>query len=101
MATEGEEEGEGADAAGISALGSEGAGFSVVAGGRVVGAGAGVGLAAGAESLADLRDSSFSVRYLIRYLTMVGSHSGFSFFSFSRRWMAVSYFSRPWEFWPP
>ncbi|NBS06402.1 MAG: hypothetical protein EBS69_03170 [Verrucomicrobia bacterium] len=59
------------------------------------------GNGAGAESLADLRDSNFSVRYLIRYLTMVGSHSGFSFFSFSRRCMAVSYFSRPWEFWPP
>ena len=93
----GEEVEAGAGAGGISLFGSEGAGFSVaVAGGEV-----GAGFAAGAGSFADLRASSFSLRYLIRYLTMVGSHSGFSFFNFSRRWTAVSYFSRPWEFWPP
>ena len=98
----GAEEGEGV--AGISALGSEGAGFSADAGfSVVVGAGvrvtgAGAGLGAGEVSFADFRDSNFSFRYLIRYLTMVGSHSGFSFLSFSRRWIAVSYFSRPWEF---
>jgi len=68
-------------AGGISLFGSEGVGFSAA----VVGEGVGAGFAVGAGSFADLRASSFSLRYLIRYLTMVGYHSGFSVFNFSRR----------------
>ena len=71
----------GAGAGGVSLFGSEGVGFSVAVAGEEVAA----GFAVGAGSFADLRASSFSLRYLIRYLTMVGSHSGFSFFNFSRR----------------
>ena len=73
-----------------------GAGFSAATGAGVGGADAG-----GAESLADFSPASLSFRYLMRYLTIVGSHSGFSFLSFSRRARAVSYFSRACEFWPP
>ena len=51
--------------------------------------------------MADFSPASLSLRYLIRYLTTVGSHSGFSFFNFSNRVRAVSYFSLAWEACPP